>query len=136
MRETAKRAKISVSKAYAIVNGDNNVEFDTFENIATAFSMSPAELAVAIGKGRPDDDPELAPIHARLRQIPRENLGMVERLIATFVPPTNAKTHPSLHAKTSRAKRIAASEPDEHGPDNSPTLRWPWSQAILSPAGA
>src|SRR2546423_375070 len=33
MRETAKRSQISLSKAYAIVNGDDNVEFETFENI-------------------------------------------------------------------------------------------------------
>lgn len=90
MREAAKRSKISPSKAYAIANGDDNVEFETFENIAAAFSMSPAELAVAIGKGAAGDDPRRVPIHAALRDVPDEQLATVELMIRSLaVQPVN-----------------------------------------------
>ncbi len=72
VRDAAARAKISPSKAYAIENGDDNVEFETFENIATAFGLTPAELATAIGKGKPDHDPDEASLLAAYRQVPHE----------------------------------------------------------------
>lgn len=87
MQEIAKRTQMSRSKAYAIVNGDDNVEFETFENIASAFSMSPAELAVAIGKGAASDDPKRVPIHAALRQVPDEQLATVEMMIRGLAAP-------------------------------------------------
>jgi transcriptional regulator with XRE-family HTH domain len=72
VRDAAQRSKISPSKAYAIENGDDNVEFETFENIATAFNMTPAELATAIGKGTPEDDPAHAEVVALYRAVPAE----------------------------------------------------------------
>src|SRR5436309_734111 len=72
VRKTAHETKMSVSKAYAILNGEDNVEFETFENIATAFNMTPAELATAIGKGRPVDDPTEVEVLARYRAVPAE----------------------------------------------------------------
>lgn len=115
IRDTAKHCKISPSKAYAIRDGDDNVEFETFENIATAFSMSPAELATAIGKGPVTDDPELAPIHARLREVPRESLGLVDRLIATLVPSTRAKSDSGASARNRQHQRSTASSPPTEG---------------------
>src|SRR5256885_1021344 len=81
MREAARRCNISTSKAYAIANGDDNVEFETFENIAGAFKMSPAELAVAIGKGPPHEDPELVIQQSLLRQAAPEKRGMITEFL-------------------------------------------------------
>lgn len=82
VREFARRAKISLSNAYLIVrDGEDNVRRDTFENIASALFMSPAELAVAIGKGAATDDPKRVLIHAALRQVPDDQLETVELMI-------------------------------------------------------
>lgn len=121
MRDTAKRSKMSLSKAYAIVNGDDNVEFETFENIATAFSMSPAELAVAIGKGTASDDPKRVPIHAALREVPDEQLATVELMIRGLAiqPTQRAKGRTDRAAKSLRQRRaevltgVDTSEPQE-----------------------
>jgi transcriptional regulator with XRE-family HTH domain len=89
VREAAKRSQISLSKAYAIVNGDDNVEFETFENIATAFNMTPAELATAIGKGAPQDDPAHALGAALFRAVPIERQpAAIDMLRGLQVQPT------------------------------------------------
>src|SRR5258708_28199077 len=85
MRELAKRAQISLSKAYAISNGDDNVEFETFENIATAFHMSRAELAVAIGKGPAAENPERVALHAMVRDVADADVSIVERWLRPFI---------------------------------------------------
>lgn len=83
MRDLAEKSQISISKAYAIANGDDNVEFETFENIAAAFNLSPAELAAAIGKG-PGDKPAVLTLISRLRGLPDHDLAFLERLLSGF----------------------------------------------------
>lgn len=136
MREIADRARISPSKAYAITNGDDNVEFETFEAIADAFGMSPAELATAIGKGPAGDDPELAPMHARLRQVPKDQRTVVDRLIATFIPPTRAKSHPATDTKRSQRDRNVSSNGPEEPQDDVLKHRKRLGWASLAPQGA
>lgn len=115
MREAAKRSKISPSKAYAIANGDDNVEFETFENIAAAFSMSPAELAVAIGKGAVNDDPRRVPIHAALRNVPDEQLATVELMIRSLaVQPVNKGPYNRLRDGTDNRRVAHRRALDEH----------------------
>jgi transcriptional regulator with XRE-family HTH domain len=77
VREIARRSNISASKAYAIINGDDNVEMETFENIAAAFDMTPAGLAGVIGKGDSHEQ-----IDAR-RQLVRDQL---DRWLAAVGP--------------------------------------------------
>lgn len=64
---------MSLSSGYLIVrDGKDNVRQDTFEGIAAAFSMTPAELMVAIGKGPSGTDPHEI-VHIGLyRQVPTE----------------------------------------------------------------
>jgi transcriptional regulator with XRE-family HTH domain len=102
MRQLATLSKISLSKAYAIANGDDNVEFETFENIASAFDMSPAELATAIGKGPAPVDAKLAPIHAVLRTVPAEKLNTVELMLRGL---TTDSEPPAKSPGVGRAKR-------------------------------
>lgn len=115
VREAAERAQISVSKAYAIVNGDDNVEFETFENIASAFDMTPADLATVIGKGSPEADPQLAHVQALLRQVPDEHLSTIEMILRPFM---RVKPHPDRSAKPRRGRINTHSSSDQSGPDN------------------
>lgn len=118
MREIANRTKMSRSKAYAIVNGDDNVEFETFENIATAFDMTPAELATAIGKGAPQDNPAHALGVALFRAVPVEKqpaaIDMLRGL--TTVEPTRPRSKsrvggPAKRLTTSRRELLTGSDP-------------------------
>lgn len=116
MREAAKRCQISTSKAYAITNGDDNVETETFENIATAFNMTAAELMTAIGKGRSEDAPERVRLHALVRQVPIEQVDTVDRVVRSFAiqpaqPPTR-RADPS-----SKRRQAAIREMNGHRPD-------------------
>ena len=57
--EFARRAEISTSLAYQIIDGKDNVRRNTFDKIASAFDLTPAQLADAIGR-----DGALSPEHA------------------------------------------------------------------------
>lgn len=106
MREIAERTKMSKSKAYAIVNGDDNVEFETFENIATAFNMTPAELATMIGKGSPADDPAEAEVLARYRAVPPEKKpAAMDMLLGLAVQPTEHRGKAGRDDNTKRPAR-------------------------------
>lgn len=87
MKEAAERSRISLSKAYAITNGDDNVEFQTFENIAAAFGMTPADLAVVIGKGSADHDPDETHVLVTFRQIPEHKRDAAKEMLEGLVKP-------------------------------------------------
>lgn len=104
MRDLAEKAQISPSKAYAIANGDDNVEFETFENIATAFNMSPAELATVIGKGPASADPFEIETLAILRQTEPEVRPTIQQMIRGLVEPTLGPTNRRIQDTTKRAE--------------------------------
>lgn len=104
MREIANRSRMSLSKAYAIVNGDDNVEFETFENIATAFAMTPADLAIAIGKGSPEHSPDEVEMLAIYRQVPTDQRPFVQAALRGLaVQPLNRG--PDNRVRDRRANR-------------------------------
>lgn len=126
MRDAAKRCKISLSKAYAIVNGDDNVEFDTFENIAAAFGLTPAELAVAIGKGSPEDDPAEARVIALYRQIAAEKRETAADLLSALAAPParpRAKSRVDASAKRLERRRRELQTGVDQTPDHEPKRR-------------
>lgn len=131
MRETAKRSLMSVSKAYAIANGDDNVEFDTFENIASAFDMTPAELAVAIGKGAADADPDDVEIMALSRQLAPEQKtyakSMLRGLVAAVTRgPNNGRRAATATGQRAEAARRAAAHKNGDYPDDTKDLSGPY----------
>lgn len=135
MKDFASHARLSLSNAYLIVrDGEDNVRSDTFENIATALGMTPAELYVAIGKGRLDDDPERVPVLAAVRQIAKEHLDAVDRIVRAFVvvPPTVGKRNHARRFEAPRPNPKASSKQDESGPDSSLTDWYPRKQPALS----
>jgi hypothetical protein len=96
IEEFSRRALFSTSLGYQIVrDGKDNVRQDTFEGIATALSMTPAELMVTIGKGGIGDDPKRTPLYAFVRQIPDADLETAGRVIQAF---TTARTANGQHA--------------------------------------
>jgi transcriptional regulator with XRE-family HTH domain len=132
MRETAKKCGISISKAYAIANGDDNVEFDTFENIATAFDMTPAELAVAIGKGPANADPVRAVAEATLRRVPTEHLETVDLVLRTFTPKSRAKPDRSANAGPHRRNKSTKPSADDSGLDNPTRIWWNFARPVVA----
>lgn len=149
MRQAAQRSQISLSKAYAIANGEDNVEFETFENIASAFGLTPAELAVAIGKGSPEDDPTEVHLLATYRQVPDERrsavLDMVRGLAVQPIRPPRPNRRRQAEANTRRVARIEKERDLAHGDETAPgDALAPWyalrflfqrlGQRALSPA--
>jgi transcriptional regulator with XRE-family HTH domain len=134
MREAAKHCQISVSKAYAIANGDDNVELDTFKNIATAFRMSPAELHIAIGEGPAGESPKRAPLFALIREVPDDKLETVDLVVRPFavVPPTSrvAKSRKDTQAKRLEKARQRMDAEIEHTDGEGPnSMLRAWSHA-------
>lgn len=131
MRETAKRSLMSVSKAYAIANGDDNVEFETFENIAAAFGMAPAELAVAIGKGAADANPDDVEIMALSRQVAPElktaAKDMLRVLASSFTrPPSNGRRDATANRRRAEAARIESAHKNDGYDGDSKDLAGPY----------
>lgn len=70
----AKRARMTRSHVYFILNGDRvNVRSDTLDKIAAAVGMTPAEMAMAMGKGDGTLSPSEAQWLAIIRQVPTEH---------------------------------------------------------------
>ena len=91
IKEFATRSHLSLSNAYLIVrDGKDNVRQDTFEDIAAALSMTPADLMVAIGKGKLGEDPERLPLLTLVRQVPSPELGLAHRILKQLVPSFSA----------------------------------------------
>lgn len=104
MKEIADKSKISLSKAYQIRDGEDNVEFETFENIASAFGMTPAELATVIGKGRTEDDPETIEAMAIFRRIAAEKRSAArDMLLGLVLPRRTVRTHGDSPIRTTGA---------------------------------
>lgn len=115
VEEFAHRADISTSLGYQIIrDGKDNVRQDTFDGIASALSMAPADLMVAIGKGQPHDDVKRAPIHAAIREIPEEQLGLADRMLRILIPSSNvgAAAPPNVGKRGTRIVRPARPEPE------------------------
>jgi len=102
VEQFAARAQLSLSNAYLIVrDGKDNVRQNTFDNIAAAFGMTPAELASVIGKGAPEEHPQRITVQALLRDVPDDDLSTVERIVRTF---TRVRPSPDHAAKPRRGR--------------------------------
>lgn len=147
MEEFARRAQLSLSNAYLIVrDGKDNVRRQTFDNIAAALGMTPAELDTAIGKGPVTADPKRVPIHAILREVPEEDLGQVDRVIRTFVR-LAASGRRDAASKRGKARQVELERDRQPrgatGSDDPLALHYghPWHAAVgalghLAPASA
>lgn len=120
VREAAQRSQISPSKAYAIENGDDNVEFETFENIATAFDLTPAELAVAIGKGTPALNPDEARWVSYYRRIPVEQRPFIEKAVYSI---GEGPVQPIVPKPPRRRSQSRSSALDRPNGDNTRLIR-------------
>jgi hypothetical protein len=120
--EWAPRANLSVSNAYLIVRDHkDNVRQDTFEHIAASFSMTPAELMVAIGKGAVADSPRRVIVHATLRDVPDEQLDTVDRMLRSIaVEPAQRRSSGRTDRAAIRQKANSRQmQPKRHEGDNS-----------------
>jgi transcriptional regulator with XRE-family HTH domain len=140
IRDASTHCRMSLSRVYGLENGDDNVEFETFENIASAFGMTPAELAVAIGKGRPDDDPDEARLLAAYRQMPQEHRPTVIQMLHSLAvqplrPPAKRRTPQDAMRPGEHARELTGShEPGTDDGNNTPVRvahRWVNSAAAL-----
>lgn len=101
----AAKAGISQSLGYQLDAGKDNVRQDTFEGIASAFDMTPAELMMAVGKGARPADSRRAPLLAMIWAVPDEDLGTVERVVRPFMSAetaNNTSGHPAANSTGSR----------------------------------
>ncbi len=115
MEQFADRAQLSLSNAYLIVrDGKDNVRQNTFDSIAAALGMTPAELASAIGKGAPEEHPQRITILALLRDVPDDDLSTVDRIVRTFTRVNPSPDHP---AKARRPRPNTHSSRPDSGDD-------------------
>ncbi len=127
----ARRAEISTSLAYQILDGKDNVRRTTFDKIAAAFGMTPAQLASAIGLGGALS-PEHASVIAIYESVPKEkrsvwlDIGSAfhiasPRRSTTAKSPTypTAKSRPQAEREMQDKRRKQANSSD----DNPLTLR-------------
>jgi len=134
VREAADRSQISLSKAYAIIRGDDNVEFETFESIAAAFGMTPAELATAIGKGNHGDDPDEVRMIAAYRLVPTEKRLTALDILQAL---TRVKPRPGDSAKPRRGRpNTHSSRPTSDDDDALARCYNPVSQGLMRSVSA
>lgn len=131
VKELADRSKISLSKAYQIRGGEDNVEFETFENIAAAFSLTPAELATVIGKGRADDDPDTIEAMAIYRQVASEKRSAAkDMLLGLVLPHRTLRMRGDSPIRTPGTSRKSSSKGAD---DELPTLHLGRSLVLATP---
>ena len=135
VEQFAARAQLSLSNAYLIVrDGKDNVRQNTFDNIAAAFGMTPAELASAIGKGAPEEHPQRITVQALLRDVPDDDLSTVERIVRTF---TRVRPSPDHAAKARRQRpNTHSSRPTSDDDDALARCYNPVSQGLMRSVSA
>lgn len=135
--EAAKRIGpgLSQSNGYLIIrDGKDNVRQDTFDLIAATLSMSPAELATAIGKGPATDDPKRAPIHAAVREVPEESLSTLDKIIRSLaVKSVKARTNGRRDASANRRLAAAAELAQSTHPTGHSDLKDNDNKALSNP---
>jgi transcriptional regulator with XRE-family HTH domain len=73
VKEFARRSGLGLSHAYQILRGERTrPSAETFDAVARGLNMTPAEMAVAMGKGTESDDPEEVEWLALVRQLAPE----------------------------------------------------------------
>lgn len=129
--EFAKLAQMTRSHVYFILNGERrNVRSDTLDKIAAALSMTPAEMAVAMGKAGPGDDPDETEVLALFRRVPVDKRpAATDMLRGLAVQPTRPTTNRRQDVEANRQR--AALRKLEHGTDqgedhgaSSPLTPW------------
>lgn len=133
VEEFSRRAGFSTTRGYQILGGKDNVQFNTFEAIATALGMTPADLATAIGKGSTETNADELNLVAHFRQVPAEQQSAAWEA-ATGLFSVFAKTRPSPVAKTSTRSRNTSSKQPAGGSDNSLTARYHLPHGVLATA--
>lgn len=135
VKDFASKSGLGLSHTYQILRGDRSkrTSAETVEAVARGLGLTPAELAVAMSHGAPDEDPQRAVVSALVRQVRREDLTTVERILRAFhVPATTpvAKTSQSGGAKGAARITKPVSNSGEHGSDNTQTH---WCAPVLRP---
>lgn len=104
--EFAKLAQMTRSHVYFILNGERrNVRSDTLDKIAAALRMTPAEMAVAMGKAGPSSDPDEVEMLALFRQVPaHKRPAATDMLRGLAVPPTRPQANRRQVAEANRAR--------------------------------
>jgi transcriptional regulator with XRE-family HTH domain len=90
VKEFARRADLGLSHAYQLIRGERpRPSAETFDAIARGLNMTPAEMAVAMGKGVVDLAPDEVEMLAIYRQVPPEEKPIIKRqLRGLAIPPT------------------------------------------------
>lgn len=125
--EFARRSGISPSLAYQIIDGRDNVRRSTFESIASALGMTPAELATAIGSGDEPLTPREVQMVVAFRSLPEAEQSMLERFVQGLRlqrPRTGANSHasPTANSKTQGGRKLGKGRPGKADDNGNPTL--------------
>lgn len=114
-RDYALRSGVGLSHIYQILRGERkHVRSDTLDKLAIGLNMTPAEMAVAMGRSAATDvDPDEAEALALFRQVPPDMKdaakGMLRGLAAETVQPTLRQSNGRRDgASTGRRKAEAA----------------------------
>lgn len=113
-----KRIGLNSSGIYQILREQRQyVQDRTLDKIAEGLGMTPAEMAVAIGKGTPQDDPEESEVLALWRQLhPDRKPAAREILQGWAVQPINrGPDNRRRDGQHNRSKRPAAQHDVSHG---------------------
>jgi transcriptional regulator with XRE-family HTH domain len=110
----SKRSGLGLSHIYQIIKGERpRPSAGTLDAIARGFGMTPAEMAIAMGRATPEDDPEESELVALFRLVPTSQRQTVKQILrglaiqplANGLPgaPANGLKLPSLKLARSSA---------------------------------
>lgn len=84
-KEFALRSGVGLSHIYQMLRGERKyVRGETLDRIAAGLGLTPSAMAVLMGKGAPDEDPDEAETLALYRMLPAEQKPMVKTIIRSL----------------------------------------------------
>ena len=117
VKEFARKAGLGISHAYQILGGERpRPSAETFDAVARGLSMTPAEMAVAMGRAAAGQDPDELETIAIYRQIDAEKRSAAKDMLRGLAvqpirpPRTSKRQQPS----DNRLRRPAAEIEHDH----------------------
>lgn len=106
VKEFARRSGLGISHAYQVLRGERSKRpsAETFDAVARGLNMTPAEMAVAMGKGALEASPDETEWLALYRQLPTEHRPTVKQIVRNLAVQPTRQT-PKRQAAETRMER-------------------------------
>ena len=125
----ARKAGLNASGIYQIVRGERiYVQDRTLDKIAAALNMTPAEMALAMGKAAATEDPDEAEILALFRDVPTEKRSAAKDVLRGLgiQPTSRGRVSSRIRRPVSKPRTLDQHDDRQppHGPDDGLTPRY------------